>query len=310
MSELIDKALRQKRESKYVDFKSSFDPSSSGEWCELLKDIVAMANSGGGVIVVGLDNKGEPSGGDVTDVLNLDHATIVDKIRKYTGQGFGDVEIHEAEKKGQTVAIIEVSAVEIPMIFQNVGTYQVGPKKQRTAFSRGSIYFRHGAKSEPGTSDDLRDVVERNLETIRKEWLEGVRKVVKAPPGSTVTVFKGDVRESRSPDAAPIRLVDDPDAPGYRLIDHDTTYPYRQKEVIEAVNGMLPAGVDINTYDILAVRRVHGIDEDQRFSHHPKFGRPQYSEAFVTWLVENHKKDPNFFVKARETYYAQTHAGR
>lgn len=49
MSKLVDKGLKAKRESKHVDFKSSFDEESPGEWCELVKDIVAMANSGGGV---------------------------------------------------------------------------------------------------------------------------------------------------------------------------------------------------------------------------------------------------------------------
>ncbi|GAG15539.1 unnamed protein product, partial [marine sediment metagenome] len=37
MSELIDKGLKAKRESKYVDFKRSFNPKSAGEWCELIK---------------------------------------------------------------------------------------------------------------------------------------------------------------------------------------------------------------------------------------------------------------------------------
>ena len=43
MSDLVDRAIKAKRESKYVDFKSSFEPASTGEWCELVKDIVAMA---------------------------------------------------------------------------------------------------------------------------------------------------------------------------------------------------------------------------------------------------------------------------
>ena len=40
---LIDKGLKAKRESKYVDFKRSFDPDSNGEWCELIKDIALVA---------------------------------------------------------------------------------------------------------------------------------------------------------------------------------------------------------------------------------------------------------------------------
>jgi hypothetical protein len=247
MSKLVDKGLKAKRESKHVDFKSSFDPESTGEWCELVKDIVAMANSGGGVVVIGLDNGGAPSKKDVKPVLDLDHAKIADKVHKYTGYNFGEFEIHEAKKQDQTVAAIEISAVKVPLVFQEVGTYEISPGKQKTAFSKGTVYFRHGAKSEPGTTEDIRDVIERQLEAIRGEWLDGVKKVVTAPQGSAVTVFTGEVRESKSPDAVHIRLVDDPDAPGYRLIDHDTTYPYRQKELVDVVNAMLPEGVEINS---------------------------------------------------------------
>ncbi len=308
MSELIDKGLKAKRESKNVDFKRSFDSDSAGEWCELIKDIVAIANTGGGVILLGVENDGNPSGENVQAVLDLDHATVVDKIRKYTGNEFSEIEIHEAKKQEYTVAIIEVAGVKVPLVFQNVGTYEVSPGKQKTAFSRGTVYFRHGAKSEPGTTEDIRKVIDRQLESIRSEWLDGVRKVVNAPEGSTVSVFSGEVKESRSPDATPIRLVDDPNAPGYRLIDHDTTYPHRQTELIEVVNRMLPENIEINTYDILAVRRTHKIDDDARYCHTPKFGSPQYSDAFAQWIVEQYKQNNNFFQEAREKHYAQTHS--
>lgn len=55
-------ALSAKRESKTVDFKSSFDPESNGDWCELIKDFVAIANSGGGVILIGVADDGTASG--------------------------------------------------------------------------------------------------------------------------------------------------------------------------------------------------------------------------------------------------------
>jgi hypothetical protein len=308
MSKLVDKGLKAKRESKIVDFKNSLNPDSAGEWCELVKDIVAMANSGGGVILIGLDNRGSPSKENVQPVLDIDHAKVVDKICKYTGFQFSDLEIHEAKKQDEQIAVIEISAVKVPMVFQEVGTYEVSPGKQKTAFSRGTIYFRHGAKSEPGTTEDIRNVIERQLEAIRSEWLDGVRKVVTAPQGSAVTVFTSEVRESKLPEATPIRLVDDPDAPGYRLIDHDTTYPYRQTELIEVVNGMLPEGVDVNTYDILAIRRIHEIDGDARYCHTPKFGSSQYSDQFAKWIVDRHKENQNFFKEVREQFYDKTHS--
>jgi hypothetical protein len=42
MIDLIHKALHAKRESKQVEFKQSFNPTSPGEWCELIKDLVAI----------------------------------------------------------------------------------------------------------------------------------------------------------------------------------------------------------------------------------------------------------------------------
>ena len=45
-------------ESASLDFKSCFDPESKQDWCELIKDMVAMSNSGGGTIIVGVDALG------------------------------------------------------------------------------------------------------------------------------------------------------------------------------------------------------------------------------------------------------------
>ena len=61
--------------------------------------------------------------------------------------------------------------------------------------------------------------------------------------------------QSSDPTATPIRITDDPGAPGYQLIDPDKTHPWRQKELLEELNKSLPT--KINTYDLLAVRRLH-----------------------------------------------------
>ena len=302
MSGLVDKGLKAKRESKYIDFKRSFDPSSTGEWCELIKDIIAMANSGGGVILIGLGNGGMPSKEDVQPVFHIDQATLADKIHKYTGSQFSDIDIHKRKKQGADVAVFAISGVKIPLVFKAPGTYQVSPKKQKTAFSCGTVYFRHGAKSEPGTTEDIREAIEKRVETIRREWLDGVRKVVSAPQGSTVMVTSDVVKESKSRNAMPIRIVDDPNAPGYRVMDYDKTHPHRQTELTNVVNGMLPEGIAINPYDILAVRRTRGIDGNADYCHKSKFASPQYSDAFAKWIVEEYENHNDFFQEARGKY--------
>lgn len=222
MPDLIQRALSAKRESKYIEFKAGFDPSSPAEWVEIIKDIVAIANSGGGIIVFGLDSMGSPNATSLAALTQTDPADFTNKISKYTGAICPEFEIREIEKRGHPLLAFVIDAASTPFIFQKPGTYDVGSGKQRTAFGQGTLYFRHGAKSEPGSTEDIRVVIERRLESIRKSWAQNLRKVVQAPQGSQIIAVpsrgRGNtgsisipqtVHAVRDPDAMPILLTRD-----------------------------------------------------------------------------------------------------
>jgi len=220
MSDLIEKAVNAKRESKRIEFKRAFNPTSEGEWCEIMKDIAALGNSGGGVIVFGLNSDGRPVETPCEAISKVDPADISNKITKYTGFVDPQVEIREVSKQGRQFPALIIHPVSIPMLFVRPGTYDVGGGKQKTAFSQGTVYFRHGAKSEPGTAEDIRLFLERQLEKIRKSWIKNVRRVVEAEPGSQVLVRSvpgyADLRQSNAvrvvnhPSAIPVALTRDP----------------------------------------------------------------------------------------------------
>lgn len=213
MSYLIEKALNARRESKNVEFKESFDPNISRDWCEIIKDIVAIANSGGGVILLGVDNAGRPCGADLKAVSQIDPADISNKISKYTGLVDLEFEIFEKIKEKHNLVAFLIQPVSIPIVFRKPGTYDVGSGKQRSAFGVGTVYFRHGAKSEPGTSDDIRKVIEKKLDIIRKSWVRGVRKVVKAPHGTQiVSLHPSHKIEGPTHSITTVRVVKDPKA--------------------------------------------------------------------------------------------------
>ncbi|MHC4395066.1 MAG: RNA-binding domain-containing protein [Planctomycetota bacterium] len=309
MLDLVERGLSAKRESKYIDFKSSLDFNESGSWCEIIKDIIAMANSGGGLILIGLNNNGTPSGFDSTPILNLDTALIADKIHKYTGTHFDDFEISKEDKDGNPIAALLVKPVRIPIVFTSPGTYNVSNKKQKTAFSKGTVYFRHGAKSEPGTTEDIRKAVERQLDSIRKLWVSGVRKVVKTPPDHQIVALApgNEVVETKLPKAMAIRLTDDPSAPAYRKLNTDDTYPYRQKELICEVNKKLKGKAIINSYDILVIRRIYPVNDKPEFVYQTKFGSIQYSEAFAQWIIDEYEKSSDFFTNTRAEAYKRNY---
>jgi len=304
VADLLEKAITAKRESRLIEFKSAFNTASTEDWCEIIKDIAALANTAGGAIVFGVDNTGVPCGFDPQPLLTVDLAQISDKIFRYTSTNFSDLELVRAEKSGSELAVLLVSPVDIPLVFTSPGTYAQPDGKQKSAFSRGTVYFRHGAKSEPVHRDDLRLVVERNLESARRSWLDGINKVTRAPHGSIVHVLPPHVRPSMSPDASPIHLVDDPSAPAWYRLSPDETHPYRQKDVISLVNQRLPESSRINQFHIRVIRAVHRIDENGLFAYHPKYSSQQYSQAFVEWLVEQFTEVPEFFGKARQAYDA------
>ncbi len=216
MADIIQKALKAKRESKHVEFKQGFDPDSPGEWCELIKDLVAIANSGGGIIVFGLDSLGTPTRVPLTALARVDPADVGNRISKYTGSVQLEFEVRELKRQGQVLPAFLIQAVSVPLVFERPGTYDIGGGNQRTAFSKGTVYFRHGAKSEPGTSEDIRRAIERQLEFIRKSWVKGVRKVVQAPRGSRIVTIDPLPRTSpfvsASSLATTVRAVNDPKA--------------------------------------------------------------------------------------------------
>src|ERR1700682_2062740 len=159
MNDLLKRALSASRESKYIEFKQAFDVTSQRDWCEIIKDIVAMANTGGGVILIGVDNRGTPNGFDVQPFLRLDTADVTNKLFRYTDLHFSDFEIFERIKSRTSIAVLQVQGVPIPVVFTKPGTYDIGGGKQKNAFSVGTVYFRHGAKSEPGSTEDIRRAI-------------------------------------------------------------------------------------------------------------------------------------------------------
>lgn len=230
--QILEKALQANQESEQVDFKASLDIRVRGELLEVVKDIIAMANSGGGVLLVGLNDDGTPSGHNVSSLLTFDPAKVTDQIFSATGRHFSSFTIRAAQKVGQPIAAILVGGVPVPLVIVSVGNYQdLHSGKQKTAFAQGVVYFRHGAKSEPGTTEDLERCLKREIEAAREAWLGNVRQVLEAPLGSRIVVLPPG--QSASAEGFAVRVVDNPDAPVVRLHEQDwrDQYPYSFKRL-------------------------------------------------------------------------------
>ena len=286
----LNRAAEAKRSSKRVELVERFDPQEPGLWLELVRDVAALANSGGGVVVLS---------GDVEE------EQLHEELARYAEPEFEAFELHDITRAGREATAIVVEGVaNTPLVFTRTGRYRSVDGDEHVAFARGGLYFRHGAKSEPATGADVRDFIKRQLDATRSQWLANIRQVMHAPDGAEVAVIETAERDDEGRPTL-IRLTTDPHAPLYGQVDPDRSHPYRQKEVIREVNLRL-RGDSVNAFDVLSVRRVHTITEETRpeFVHVPKFGSPQYSDAFVDWLVSEHEREPDFFARAKAKYLA------
>jgi len=102
---------------------------------------------------------------------------------KYTGVQFDGFSLIEAQRNGLPVAVLAIGESASTMAFERVGTYPLADGKQRTAFSQGTVYVRHGAKSEPATTEDLRRIIERRIQAVRKPRMDGWSKEGGHRPG-------------------------------------------------------------------------------------------------------------------------------
>lgn len=159
-------AVNERQESKELDFKCEFYPEGSSakeDWCEIVKDIAAFANTGGGVIVFGCDSQGRAVPFSIEKLSRLDPAKVTDQMRKYTDEHFAFIRSERVTRRRKVRLAWMIGPSEYPLIFTKDPPHTEGGKRAGPAFHIGQVYFRHGAKSEPGTPLDLRDFFDREL---------------------------------------------------------------------------------------------------------------------------------------------------
>jgi hypothetical protein len=301
----LDEALQLTQKTAAVEFRPAFSTSSLRDWCELVRDLVAIANSGGGMVVIGLDDQGRPTLAPSGAAPALDATAIDERVHKYTGEHLVDLAVEPAQKEGAPVVAILLGSSRAPLVFTTAGTYPLPGGKLHTAFARGTVYFRHGGKSDVGVTDDLRAAFDRDLAARRAEWLGNIRRVLEAPPGATVQLALAPEPEDREIKRVVVRLTDDPSAPGVPAWNPDETHPFRQGELVAALNARLKGAANVNSFDIQSIRRVYPVDANPVFTHRPRHGSPQYSAAFLDWILEQFVRDTAFFRASREAARAR-----
>lgn len=155
-------------ETDFLDFKMKWS-----DFSKLAKHILAIANSGGGCIIVGV-SQSEDGGASLTGVKDehyIDKADIDNKLQhllpkylKYRVEDyyFANSEYHVLKGKLFQVLLIEYDPKYVP--YTSISN--------RNELRYGAIYIRQGTKSLEATNEKLAEIIVRKVQTVGSDTNE------------------------------------------------------------------------------------------------------------------------------------------
>jgi serine/threonine protein kinase/tetratricopeptide (TPR) repeat protein len=153
----LNELLGSRFEADDIAFKESVDPTSTKDMVELSKDIIAMANTRGGHIVLGVrDGDLAPVGLSTLSVF--DQADLERVLDNYVQERIDLVlSYHSITVDGESrlFAILYVLPSTVPIVTEKAGAYRDGTR-QKIAFSEAEWLIRSAGRSKPAGPEEVR----------------------------------------------------------------------------------------------------------------------------------------------------------
>lgn len=180
------------REEEALDYKRSYDLTgrSTKDRVEMVRDVVAMANTSGGYIVLGVDERRtggtlayEPVGISEDHLGGLDIDRLKPQVERYLNVPVPiRLQVHHLEEYGgYCFALVYVEeSPEGTIVMEKDGQYQDGNGRSETVFRAGDVLVRDGGSSRRADQNAMREQVSKMRRRERERWTEeilGVREL-------------------------------------------------------------------------------------------------------------------------------------
>ncbi|APF34645.1 hypothetical protein BO218_10970 [Microbacterium paludicola] len=177
-----------------LDHKATLDMSDTGHKLGLPKDLIAMMNDGGGYVVVGTTDKGEPAhDAEPLRPSRFDSADLAALVAKYIATP--PVVTSQAHTlDGRAVVLIHVAATPtgLPAIVTRLGEEQLQSGKKSRILEPGCIYVRQGTANVAATDTHWPLLLENYRAQVVAEARQDIDTLV--PRGHRDRVPDHDVR--------------------------------------------------------------------------------------------------------------------
>ena len=166
--------LNEGTERAGLDFKARCDLNDAHDKVAIVKDFAAMQLRGG-YIVIGADDNGHPTGKVTEAEARLfDEATVRSKAQRYLAEGFElrSTALQVEENWFGLICVLPHPHRIAPM--KANGSYQDANGRDRSEFSAGDVFARHGTRSERWALEDVRalhdEIRSRERDSARAEF--------------------------------------------------------------------------------------------------------------------------------------------
>lgn len=165
------------QEEERLDYKETLDCAEVRRKAlvDLVCDLVSMANTHGGYIVVGVrqeKNRQFTPVGVSNEVLGLyTDENIMAWLLNYA-DGQPEIRVKSSEIGGRDYLFVFVKKSLVPLVFKRDGAYDDGKGDAKVKFHSGDMFVRHGTRSERVTHIDVTRLLLEVREDERQKTLE------------------------------------------------------------------------------------------------------------------------------------------
>lgn len=199
------------REEERLDYKECLDFSSSSARnrakVDIVCDLVSMANTDGGYIVVGVREKGDGTftieGVDKHSLSLLKQENIQNWVDSFIDTTLRILVRPNNYDDKRLLILILVYPGRLPAVFKRDGQYQdPAGGRSTTKFRKGELFVRHGSKSERANYEDWLRISEKIREDERRKAFEaeGRHRQITDPLDAIINLLGGTPPSRRALD--------------------------------------------------------------------------------------------------------------
>ena len=212
---------RSKLERVHFELKREF-ASGPRAWAELSKDIVALANTGGGVILFGVDDDGTRQGLAPSLLSVLDPAKVTDQLRRKAPSAAISTAYLEGTYYRKLYGALIVQPLDVPLVFDTEWGYNTTGGEHRIIIKPGLLYVRTPGKSARAQQGDIRELWQRSVNLAAEKVLARIELVASLPLDSELIITDPGDPDGGHPlvdqgEARAVRIVSDPAIPAIPL---------------------------------------------------------------------------------------------